>query len=138
PLLEKIDEFLLGGLVRDTEFMQEGVRLSGYLVEDTKQWMSPHRKATLKQEVEQYLKSFMKKVDGAPSETLTPQWLEKELDAFYRLSRNVRYGANLFAILFGIFGLSYLIPKVQYWMTKTLTGKNEHPGIAAALKKGAN
>jgi hypothetical protein len=132
-LTEKLESLLKGGLIRDNKFLKEGMSLLGVLPESAKEYAHPEKMRRLQQNLTHYLDAFLAKLPtdkGLHAEEVLSLWKNH-----VGLSRNLRYVSNIAGIAFGIWGLSYLIPKVQYAMTARLTGRNEHPGIAAVLKK---
>lgn len=50
---------------------------------------------------------------------------------FRRLSQNSHYIFRVVALVGAMLGLGWLVPKLQYALTKRLTGKDQHPGLAA-------
>lgn len=132
-LVEKLDEMLLGGLARDRGMILQSLKTMGVLVEESKLYQNMHKYEAVQKQMAQYLETFLKRLETGV-EKLTRAECGRELASYFSLSRNVRYGFNFLGIAFGIFGLSYLIPKVQYYFTAKLTGRNQHPGIAEALK----
>lgn len=132
-LNQKLETLLKGGLTRNASFLKEGMNLLGVLPESAKEYAHPEKMRRLQQNLTHYLEVFCEKLsisNAANAEDVVSLWKNH-----VGLSRNLRYVSNIAGIAFGIWGLSYLIPKVQYAVTAKLTGRNEHPGIAAVLKK---
>jgi hypothetical protein len=132
-LTEKLETLLKGGLIRNNPFLKEGMNLLGVLPESAKEYAHPDKMRRLQQNLTHYLEAFLEKL--STSKTKTSEEVLSLWKNHVGLSRNLRYVSNIAGIAFGIWGLSYLIPKVQYAVTAKLTGRNEHPGIAAVLKK---
>lgn len=66
-----------------------------------------------------------------PEQTWNRESFEGFLSGFQRLSKNSRYLTRLTSLLIAGAGLGILVPKTQYALTRLITGKNEHPGIAS-------
>lgn len=130
----KLDEVLLGGLFRENAAIKQGLKNTGLLIEDSRRYINPANVETTQKMIRDYYQVFLTRLEKIGG-SLNEQSLIEEMMRFMNQSRNLRYGSNLFAILFGMFGLGYLIPKLQYFVTAKLTGRNVHPGIEAALKR---
>ncbi len=130
--LQKLEALILGGLERDVPLLKQGLRLTGTLAENGRFYQNPHKFTQLQAYLADYLKQLTTRLSLLKG-PLTPNRIQDQIAYVFRFTRNIRYVTNIIGIAFGIAGLGWIIPKVQYALTTYLTGQNTHPGIAAAM-----
>ncbi|MBY0402490.1 MAG: hypothetical protein K2X66_01205, partial [Cyanobacteria bacterium] len=139
-LVEKIEEILVGGLKRDRVFLKEALKTTNILIEDAKSYPHAEKVAEMSHAIGDYLHTFLRRVEGhlatagekgAVGQVLSIDTLKSIVTKFSEHSKWARMGVQFVAIPAAMLGLGVLIPKLQFLITKVLTGKNEHPGIAA-------
>jgi hypothetical protein len=135
-LLDKLKTLLLGGLQRDERLLKEALRITGALSEDGRLYAHPEKLHQMRHAIEDYGQTFLRYLSKHLAPEITANGLKQEtfaqsLNAFSRLSRNGRILSQFVAIPLTMLGLGLFVPKLQFWVTRLLTGKDEHPGIAA-------
>lgn len=136
-LVERLDELLLGGLKRDRSLLAEAARHSGNLVENLREYARPKKLRVVQQGIDNYLQTFVQFLEretataGSSSASWTQKALGEMAQKFVKLSTNSRVLVQCITIPTAMLGLGILVPKLQFWLTRFLTGKDQHPGIAA-------
>lgn len=134
---QKLTALLNGGLKHDPAFLREALHITGNLTENAREYARPEKVHQMQHAISDYLKTFLKYAEshgsslGADSKSWTAQTFESLSNHFFKLSRNTRIGVQFIAIPTAMVGLGLLVPKLQFLLTRVLTGKNQHPGIAA-------
>lgn len=134
---QKLTALLNGGLKHDQAFLREALHITGNLTENAREYARPEKVHQMQHAISDYLKTFLKYAEshgasvGAESKPWTAQTFETLSNQFFKLSRNTRIGVQFIAIPSAMVGLGLLVPKLQFLLTRVLTGKNQHPGIAA-------
>jgi hypothetical protein len=131
----KTREILVGGLQHDSAFMRRMLGIVGHFTPDSRQFNSPAKVTKMTDNIQQYCGRLLSEVeskaeDGLLKADVWPNVFER----FLKLNRNLNYGSRIVALAAAMLGLGIFVPKMQYALTKRLTGKNENPGIGSALK----
>jgi hypothetical protein len=137
-LVDRLDELLLGGLKRDRSLLAEAARHSGNLVENAREYARPTKLRVVQQGIDNYLQTFTQFLEREATTAAGPSatgWTQKALgelaQKFVKLSTNSRVLVQCITIPAAMLGLGILVPKLQFCLTRFLTGKDQHPGIAA-------
>ncbi len=132
---QKLAELLQGGLVNDEKALKEALGITDYLTEDSRKYANEAKasemRALFKRQSEKLLGHLEVDAQQGLREKVSLKKLLTLLDNTHALNRNLHYLMRGTALVGTMIGLGYLIPKMQYALTKKLTGKNEHPGIAS-------
>lgn len=130
----KLAELMQGGIKHDSRLMARALRHKGELVETLKEYFNFGKQKELTHQAEHYLNTALEKFEKTQVDTwqkaLGKVKVEKFFKDFHHLSRNMHVFARSIALGGTMLGLGILVPKMQNALTKKLTGKNEHPGIA--------
>lgn len=84
----------------------------------------------LRHQVGRYAKLLSHKIDTLPG----PVTLKKVSQAIHSLRKThltQRYSTYAVALAFSIWGIGIGLPKAIFWLTKRMTGQNQHPGLAS-------
>jgi hypothetical protein len=150
----KLREVISGGLQNDSAFVRKAQGIMGKFSPDSRLHLDTAGLNTMRNDVAKYgetLLAYAEKKGGAAvlsgnaAEALRAaerhglkagkvgKMLEGGLaDVFYRLNRNTGYLAQIVAWAGTMLCLGWLVPKLQYAITRKLTGKDVNPGIASA------
>lgn len=129
---------LSGGLKDNPLFLRSALNRVGLLPKDHKTTLPPAKRAAMQQALAEYLDTLWQHAQQAakgqgvlPVETLAHTLQDV---AVWRnmMPRYVSHGAG---ILFAMAGLGLLIPNLQYWITKKLTGEYQHPALIALRRR---
>ncbi len=134
-LAQKTNELLHGGLINDSGFLKTALREINALDDDARTFVSKAKSDDMVGALKDYmetLRTHMKKNQASYSDRWTKEGLETFLNHFHRLSKNSRYMVRWVGLFAAMAGLGLFVPKFQNVLTAHLTGKDEHPGIAAA------
>ncbi len=132
-LTERLDAILKGGLRHNQRLYNLALRVIQSRPLQAEAFFNPEEFERAKGLVDPYLRQIehgLAKLGGNRPVSLK-RFSDKVLKPITRLNAHWRYGMQGLALGVSIAGLTYLITKAQYWITKILTGKDEHPGIAA-------
>lgn len=139
-LVNKILELTRGGLKHDSRFMREAQDIVGHLTTDSRNYADPKKGLEMRHMVSEYVEKLLAKAEKAAvaAETggMKLPGARKVLTDFFKLNRFTHYFARAIALGGTMYALGILVPKLQYALTKRLTGKDEHPGIAKAAGHG--
>lgn len=135
-LMEKMEALFMGGLQRDASVLRESMRITKSLAEDAKLFDHPEKTKEMQHAIEDYLQTFLRYLEKKEPEAIksggwTMDALQGVAQKYFKLSRNSRVLVQFIAIPAAMIGLGLMVPKLQFWLTRTLTGKDQHPGIAA-------
>jgi len=120
-------DILSGGHINNPEFLQEFYKNRfGKKFMKQYQFVAQNELDAYKQELENYVKSIIKKVKGKNLTDVTEKILHKASNANLKWNA-INWGAGF--VTSALF-LSTLIPKMQYQITKWRTGSDEFPGTA--------
>lgn len=132
----KLKEMLAGGLQHDSALVRKAMGIMGQFEADSKRYLSPKKLETTTGAIEKYTDALLAKLDAAEVKAAdgTLKVLDSKglMETFYKLNRNTHYGARALSLAGTMLCLGWLVPKMQYALTKKLTGKNVNPGIASA------
>lgn len=134
-LEQKAREILLGGIKNDSTLLRQSQTVVGRFKPDSKLYNSADKMNQMQKGIQNYLDKLLNHVSDAATQAGTgnrlTQW-EKTLGRFYRLNQNTHYLSRSIAVGGAMLALGWLVPKLQYALTKRLTGKDVNPGIASA------
>ncbi len=125
---QKVREMLKGGLENDSRFLSQALDIVGQLETDSRKFSGPEKAAKMRESIVKYSEALMNRLHAATGKIS----LQQEMEQFYRLNRNLHYGAWTISLAGTMLCLGWLVPKVQTSLTKRLTGKDKNPGIAQA------
>jgi hypothetical protein len=124
----KLREMLKGGLENNQRFLSQALDTVGQLETDSRKFASTAKADKMRGLIRDYAEALLKKAD----QPVLKATLSEELKKFYKLNRNLHYGAWTVAMGVTMVCLGWLVPHLQTLLTKRLTGKDIHPGIASA------
>lgn len=124
---EKYRSLLVGGIQNDSRLLNESLETAGRLKLHNRLYNSPQAKGKMMQQIQVWSDALIKNTEG---KAVTADQLAKEMIIFRRTSQTGHIAARIMAGGISMLGLGIIVPKLQYAMTKKLTGKNEHPGLA--------
>lgn len=130
-LTAKVDELLKSGLAHDSKLLAQGLEVQNQLITHSRLFKSQKAAKTLQGQMGQWLNQLMRFKGW--SNAVKPLGLGDLLNTtnlYQRISRNGHYLGRASSMVLAALGLGILVPKLQYALTKRLTGKNEHPGLA--------
>jgi hypothetical protein len=127
-LSSKLRELLKGGLENNRQFLHQALDIVGQLETDSRKFASTAKADRMRGIMSDYMDALLKKAQ----QPLQKSTLSEELKAFYNLNRNLHYGAWTVSMGITMACLGWLVPHLQTLLTKRLTGKDIHPGIASA------
>lgn len=132
----KLKALLTGGLQHDSAFLKKAQDIVGEAVIDPRKFNNPVKAQRLRTSVVQYGEKLVNRLEQETVQDVQglPKLIQwgNAAETFQKLNQNLNYGARLVSMAGAIVGLSFVVPKIQYAITRTLTGKNENPGIASA------
>lgn len=129
-LAQKLKEILVGGLQNDSAFVRKAQSIVGQFEPDSRHFANPAKRQSMRNAVNLYMDRLLAKTGATADGKLVE--LKPALEHFFGLNRGMNYIARFVALGVAMFGLGILVPKVQFALTRMLTGKNENPGIAHA------
>ena len=136
---DKITELTRGGLQYDTQFIKRAQDIVGHLTSDSRKYTDPGKQLEMRKHVAEYAEKMMAYADknAAKAEKgISVPGAEKLLTNFFKLNQRTHYFSRIVAMGGAMLFLGIIVPKLQYALTRKLTGKNEHPGIAKAAGHG--
>lgn len=137
---QKLTEMIQGGLRHDSRLVRSALKDVGTLVASSKQYPQTAKIQEMEKNLAEYLQTFVKHLEKTTAagwqQGISKEKLFSELERFVTKSQNSRYLAQWVAIPATMIGLGILVPKLQFWLTRYLTGKNGHPGIDAVSHLG--
>jgi hypothetical protein len=135
----KLKELLVGGLQNDATFLKNAQNIVGDLLTDRRNVKNPANIEKLRASMTTYGEKLMDYLDkdialaqkGLPK---LVQWggSEGPAEVFQKLNRNLNYMGRTISMAGAMLCLGILVPKMQYLITRKLTGTNENPGISSA------
>jgi hypothetical protein len=135
----KLKDMLVGGLQNDTTFLRRAQDIVGDLIIDRRNFKNPMDMQNLRATMSTYGEKLLDYLDHdilAANERLPQliQWSGQggPAEVFQKLNRNLNYMGRTISMVGAMLGLGILIPKMQYLITRKLTGKDENPGISSA------
>jgi hypothetical protein len=135
---QKLTEMIQGGVRHDSKLVRAALKDVGTLVSNSRQYPHSKKVMEMEQHIVDYLHTFMKHLEKVTPESwskgiegLHKEKIYAELERFATQSQNSRYLAQWVAIPLTMVGLGILVPRLQFWLTRYLTGKEGHPGINA-------
>ncbi len=135
-ITDKILEMMRGGLKRESGFIREAQDIVGHLITDSRRYADPGKSAEMRHLVGDYVEKLLAHAEKAAvageAGALKIPAAKELLTRFFRTNRLAHYFARVVALGSAMYCIGILVPKMQYALTKRLTGKNEHPGIAKA------
>jgi hypothetical protein len=128
-----LDHMVTGGLKHNPLFMQQAMALMGIAPENYKKELHPHKLRQLCLAMDAF---WAHMVQALPKNSAPAHMLQGQLAALAK-SRNLlpRYISLSVGVLGSLLALGVWVPKLQYWMTRKLTGHNEQPSIAALRQR---
>ncbi|MEB3288203.1 MAG: hypothetical protein VKJ04_11965 [Vampirovibrionales bacterium] len=127
PIQQKLHELSAGGIQSDRRLLNDGLEVAGRLKTHSRLFNSPKASERLSRQISDWSEQLLKHLGDKP---LTGETLVRELETYRRVSQSGHVIARVLALGLSMLGLGIIIPKLQYALTKKLTGKNEHPGLA--------
>lgn len=140
-LYGQIKGILHGGMKREDQIYNMALRALKRMPMEAESFFDHKETRKVKSLLDHYLSLVQQRLSNvAKGRALTTkQFASEVLQPLAKTNAKWRYGTWGVALLASMWGVGVLIPKLQYWMTKTLTGSNEHPGLAAVSNKlGSN
>jgi|GEM_PF-3561189 len=125
---QKVQELLKGGLRNDGRFLAKALDIVGQLETDSRKYTDPGKAAKMRTSIINYSDALLKKAENLGKGAT----LQEGLERFFKLNRNLHYGAWTLSLAGTMFCLGWLVPHAQNALTMRLTGKNKNPGIAHA------
>jgi hypothetical protein len=132
-LSRKSREILRGGLVRDRRLLSQALESVGELETDSRKMTPTASIEKMQKSIEQYADTLYRRFAHSGRAVL-----KSDLDAFYRLNRNLHLTARGVSLGVAMLCIGWLVPIMQNKITKILTGKDKNPGIASAEKNLAD
>ena len=136
--LEQAERIFKGGYLNNPEFMKnlyelnfgknKKLNIANFL--DPFKFISSDTVETVDNELKFYVEQIIEKAKKSGSE-ITEEVLNKAVKSNTKLNA-INWGAGF--VVSALF-LSTIIPKMQYWITKKLTGSNEFPGTEEYRKQ---
>jgi hypothetical protein len=124
----KLKNLLVGGLENDIRFLKRAQDVIGDLVTS--------KFNQLRTSMTQYGDKLLNRLEQEPVQTASqlPKLLQwgGTADLFHRLNQNLNYVARTISMVGAMLCLGILVPKMQYLITRQLTGRDENPGIFSA------
>ena len=135
----KVQELMRGGLKHDDVLFKQTLAATNELVEDSRLYSNPKKLDQARTLYQKYLKRLLSTTEQEAGKTggkLGRSVLEKLMTAQSKLNQNVHMLSRVAALGVAMAAIGWGVPKIQYAITKKLTGKNEHPTFAALNKEG--
>lgn len=137
-LEEHFKQAFLGGIKNDPYTYYQGLQVIDHMPMDTASFVDPKAAGQFKQKlmdpyfdiIERKAKALIQK-----SGSISVDDFKAILEGVAKRNRSWRMGAWTTGLVLSMAGLSLLVPKLQYLMTKYLTGSDNHPGLAAVAHK---
>ena len=135
----KLKELLVGGLQNDSRFLAKLQNLVGDLNTDRRNFKNTSKLQKLRTSIDQYgekLTNYLERESVTQVKPL-PQlvfWGKAggPAEIFQKLNRNLNYMGRTLSMGGAMLCLGLLVPKMQYLITRKLTGRDENPGISSA------
>jgi len=134
----KIHELMRGGLKYDNTLFKSTLKATNELVEDGRTFVNVSKMGKARALMQQYLERILTNVENHGGAEFTQKALDDLVKAQTKLNQNTHMGVRLGALLTTMLAIGWGVPKLQYAITKKLTGKNEHPTFAALKAEEAN
>lgn len=132
----KLKNLLVGGLENDIRFLKRAQDVIGDLVTDPRNLRNLSKFNQLRTSMTQYGDKLLNRLEQEPVQTASqlPKLLQwgGTADLFHRLNQNLNYVARTISMVGAMLCLGILVPKMQYLITRQLTGRDENPGISSA------
>ncbi len=135
PVLNrKVRGILQGGLLNDATFLQQTRLNLSQFDPDSRIYRSQVAQQTFEKSVRDYADALLKKLETVKdsSSASAPTDIRKISTKFFQMNQNVHFASRTVAMVGAMWGLGWLVPKIQYAITQYLTGNNTNPGIASA------
>lgn len=132
----EIEDIVTGGLLNDSEFLGEAYTIAKPDKKDYKRTVSQREISEVKENIKTYAERMLDKMNESIESKKLTEMSKDDVEKFLTKTKNMnslaRIGYVSAGLLFSGYFLSYAIPKMQYYITKLRTGKNEFPGIQGA------
>ncbi|MEW5820100.1 MAG: hypothetical protein AB1782_07895 [Cyanobacteriota bacterium] len=138
---EALEEVIKGGLIKDNRFLSKVLSKITPAVKDPLAYVASSEKAHLQKTAQMYAERIMKELqnNGAikPGENVDIKKVQEVINKTLTQTKNKNMlfkGLYLIAAMaFAVLLLGWIIPKVQYAITKFRTGKDSFPGVAGLI-----
>lgn len=130
----EVADILKGGMLNDPEFVGKAYKIAHPDVTDFKKVVGEKDLSAVRENVNKYVDRVVTGMSDAFAGKLTSKSITRDeavsfLTGKKNLNSIARLGYVTAGLAFSAFFLSYAIPKMQYFITKLRTGKNEFPGL---------
>lgn len=139
-LERQLSGILQGGLKNNDKLYDKALRILGRMPTQAESFFDPVERERIRKLIDPYLDrvtgrlhTYMEKHNLRAVNTV--ELRNNILKSFAKQNAKWRYGVWGTALLISMLGVGLLIPKLQYFMTRALTGKNSHPGLEAITNK---
>lgn len=120
------------GVLNDAEFINPLIDdLTGGKAMNPVKFIAQKKVDKHRQTIVEYAESIMTQANKEKSENITKDFLQK-MKTRNLITKAGYWGAGMAV---SAFFLAYAIPKIQYWITKKTTGRNDFPGIQTYEKQ---
>jgi hypothetical protein len=131
---QKLREMLRGGIMNDSRLLSKALETVGQLETDTRKAPDTGNANKMRKGIEEYCDALVKRFNQPGMRRLIGNDLQKGLQSFYDLNRNLHFGARGLSLATTMACIGWLVPIMQTKITKHLTGQDKNPGIASAKK----
>lgn len=130
----EVADILKGGMLNDPQFVGKLYEIAHPEVTDFKKVVGEKDLNSVRENVNKYVDRVVAGMSDAFAGKLTNKTIKRDdavsfLTGKKNLNSIARLGYVTAGLAFSAFFLSYAIPKMQYFITKLRTGKNEFPGL---------
>ena len=134
---ESIQAMLRGGLAREEGLYSRALQCVGQRPATVEAFFDSSLLGKTQSLGKEYWELVEKRLAGLSKSELgsVERFTQTVLNPISKHNTWTRYGVWGMAFAVSAFSISYLIPKAQYWITKRLTGKDTHPGLAAVSNR---
>ncbi|MBY0451299.1 MAG: hypothetical protein K2X01_11815 [Cyanobacteria bacterium] len=129
-LLYRIDEILKGGTLRDRTLLKQALKTTLALGDDARGAVNPTKVAAMREAIQDYGQTMIRSLNKAV-ERGEQRSLSTLLSAFKRASHTGFFVTQVLGFGAAMVGLGIIVPQIQNFITRKLTGQNVHPGLAA-------
>ncbi len=137
---QQIARILKGGIQNSETLYRMGLGILNRMPTEAEHFFEETAMKEMKGTVNPYLRMVQNELGAHLKKTkrtsiAASEFATKVLQPLGRRNAMWRYGVWGAAITASMVGVGILIPQLQFWVTRLVTGSNEHPGLVAASKK---
>lgn len=128
---QQLNRLLKGGMMHDDTLWRQALRTLRRIPTTAESFFDPAELTKIAKPMENYLGLMERRLTKPMAATEVMQ----SLSNLARRNNIVRYSSWGVALVVSMLGIGVLIPKLTYWVTRQITGKDDSPGIMAMAER---